>query len=142
MSAPPRLLPLLVATIFLMALAGALASFSGPQAYLPRLLFLGAAVSFVGFLVRGRREIAFLFVRARRMAEPGPATTWLLAAAVGLVGALVLERTPLRVDATSRGLNRLSEASRAILRPVARLPVKATTSTLGWMIRGSPASGP
>ncbi|MBD3162121.1 MAG: hypothetical protein GF346_07415, partial [Candidatus Eisenbacteria bacterium] len=110
-----RLLPLLLVALFLGALAGALASLAGPDAYLPRLLGLGAIVSFAAFLYRARREIGFLFVRARRVSEPGPAITWLLAAAVFGVGALVLARAPVRMDWTERGLNRLSEASRAVL---------------------------
>ena len=115
MSGGGRLLPLLLVALFLGALAGALATLAGPRAYLPRLLALGALVSFFVFLYRARREIGFLFVRARRVAEPGPATTWLLAAAVLGAGSLLLARVPVRADWTQRGLNRLSEASRAVL---------------------------
>jgi ABC-type uncharacterized transport system involved in gliding motility auxiliary subunit len=115
MNGGSRLLPLFLIALFLTALAGALASLSGPRAYLPRLLFLGAVLCFIVFLYRGRREILFLLVRARRVAEPGPATTWILATLVLLVGSVVLDRVPLRMDATRRNLNSLSAASRRVL---------------------------
>lgn len=115
MSGGVRLVPLFLGSLFLASLAAALGSLAGPRAYLPRLLFLGAAVSFLLFLIRGRKEIAFLFGRARRAAEPGPATTWILLSAVLLVGSGMLATRPIRVDFTGRGLNRLSEASKAIL---------------------------
>ncbi len=108
MSGGSRLLPLFLVALFLTALAGALGSLAGPRAYLPRLLLLGAVLCFLAFLYRGRKEILFLLVRARRVAEPGPATTWLLAAIVLFVGSVVLERVPVRVDATRRSLNSLS----------------------------------
>jgi len=110
-----RLLPLLLAALFLTALAGALASLSGSQAYLPRLCLLGAAVTFAVLLYRGRREIAFLLLRARRVSEPGPAGTWLLAAAVLFAAAIVFEQRPLRMDATGRLLNKLTPMSEAVL---------------------------
>jgi hypothetical protein len=110
-----RLLPLFLVALFLAALAGALSNVAGPHAYPPRLLFLGSIVSFIGFLYRGRREIVFLFLKARRVSEPGPATTWILAGAVLLVASLVLSRLPVRYDTTSRGLNRLSRASQSVL---------------------------
>ena len=115
MNGGSRLLPLFLVALFLTALAGALGSLAGPHAYLPRLLLLGAILCFAGFLYRGRREILFLVVRARRVAEPGPATTWLLATAVLLAGSVVLERVPIRVDGTRRNLNSLSTASRRVL---------------------------
>jgi ABC-type uncharacterized transport system involved in gliding motility auxiliary subunit len=110
-----RLLPLLLVALFLAALAGGLAGLSGPRAYLPRLLLLISAIAFLTFLYRGRREIAFLLLQVRRSAEPGPAATWLLASVVLLVGSVLLSRTPVRLDATGRGMNRLSAVSRAVL---------------------------
>ena len=110
-----RLLPLFLVGMFLTALAGALGSLAGSNAYLPRLLFLGAVLCFVAFLYRGRKEILFLFVRARRVAEPGPATTWILAAAVLFAGSAVFERLSVRLDVTRRNLNSLSAASQQVL---------------------------
>jgi hypothetical protein len=110
-----RLLPLLMAALFLAVLAGGLSGVFGPRAFVPRLLLLISAVTFIAFLVRGRSDIVFLFVRARRAAEPGPATTLLLCAAVLLVASVLLGRAPIRLDATARGMNRLSSASLAVL---------------------------
>lgn len=110
-----RVLPLLLLALFLFALSAALGTLTGPRAYPPRVLALGALVSFIVFLVRARREILFLFVKARSVAEPGPATTWLLAAAVLLAGAALLERTTVRADATARGMNKLTRASREVI---------------------------
>ncbi|MFB3907889.1 MAG: DUF4350 domain-containing protein [Candidatus Eisenbacteria bacterium] len=118
-----RLLPLLLVALLLAALAGALASVAGPRAYLPRLLLLGAIGSFVLFLVRARGDILFLLGRARRTAEPGPASTWLLAAIVLILASVVFGRVPVRADLTARGLNRLSEASRQIVR-AAEAPIE------------------
>lgn len=115
MSGGARLAPLFLGSLFLAALAAALGSLAGPRAYLPRVLLLGALVTFVLFLVRGRGEIAFLFGRARRAAEPGPATTWILLSGVLIFASILLGSRPLRVDLTGRGLNRLSSASREIL---------------------------
>ncbi len=115
MNGGARLLPLLLGSLFLVALGASFGTLSGPRAYLPRVLFLGAAVCFVLFLVRGRREIAFLFGSARRAAEPGPATTWTLLAAVLLLASALLAARPIRADLTARGVNRLSAASREIL---------------------------
>jgi hypothetical protein len=100
MNGGARLLPLFLGGLFLAALAAALATLTGTRAYPPRLLFLGGILCFVVFLFRGRKELIFLLVRARRVAEPGQATTWLLAAAVLFVATVVLER--LLSDSTQR----------------------------------------
>jgi hypothetical protein len=127
-----RLLPLFLAALFLAAMAGALMNITGPHAYLPRLLFLGSLFALILFVVRGRREIVFVFLKARRVSEPGPAVTWILLGAVLLASSLLLSRVPVRIDATSRKLNRLSEASRAILasvdRPIEMIGVYRETS--------------
>ncbi len=115
MTGGARLLPLFLVALFLTALAAALGSLAGPRSYLPRLLLLGAILSFLIFLYRGRKELLFLLIRARRVAEPGPATTWILAAIVLFVGSIVLERIPIRADVTRRSLNSLSAASRRVL---------------------------
>jgi len=115
MNGRTRLLPLFFVALFLAALAGALSNLAGPRAYLPRFLFLGSIVSLLAFLYRARREILFLLLRVRRVSEPGPAATWILAAAILVVGSLILESVPARIDATRRGLNRLSAASRQVL---------------------------
>jgi hypothetical protein len=129
-----RLLPLLLVALFLAALAGGLAGVSGPRAYLPRLLLLISAVAFLAFLYRGRGDLAFLFLRARRASEPGPATTWLLAATILLLGSALLSRIPNRVDVTARRMNRLSEASQAVLasgkEPLEMIGVYRETSPL------------
>jgi len=127
-----RLLPLFLISLFLAALAGALSNIAGPHAYLPRLLYLGSIVTLLAFLYRGRHEIVFILLKARRVSEPGPATTWILAGLVFLVAALVLDRVAIRYDATSRGLNRLSAASRAVLgsldKPIEMIGVFRETS--------------
>lgn len=115
MNGGARLLPLFLVALFLTALAAALGSLAGPRSYLPRLLLLGAILCFLVFLFRARKEIGFLFVRTRRVAEPGPATTWILAALVLFLGSLLLERVPVRADVTQRSMNSLSAASRRVL---------------------------
>lgn len=110
-----RLLPLLMAALFLAVLAGGLSGVFGPRAFVPRLLLLISAVAFLAFLVRGRSDIVFILVRARRVAEPGPATSLLLGAAILLVASALLGRAPVRLDATARGMNRLSRASETVL---------------------------
>lgn len=115
MSSGPRLFPLFLVALFLGAVAALLGNLVGWRTYPPRLLLLGSIVFLIIFFYCGRRELLFLLVRVRHVAEPGPATTWLLAAGVLLVGSLVLEQAPVRLDATGRRLNSLSEASRTVL---------------------------
>jgi ABC-type uncharacterized transport system involved in gliding motility auxiliary subunit len=115
MSGRSRLLPLLLVSLFLAAVALGLAGLTGLGAYPPRLILLVAAVVFLAFLYRARGEVAFLLLRARRVAEPGPTVSWILVAAILLAGSVLLGRVHARIDATARGLNRLSAASRAVL---------------------------
>lgn len=123
MSRGGRLLPLLIAALALAVLAWVLSNIVGPRAYPTRLLLLGSVVISIAFLYLGRREIAFIFLKARRVSEPGPATTWMLIGLVMIAASLVAGRAPMRMDLTSRGLNRLSGASRTVLASL-QMPVE------------------
>lgn len=114
MAAGSRTLPFLLAGL-LLVLLGALWTSLEPSGYLPRLALAAGVLLLIVFAVRSAPEIRFLLVQARAHAEPGPATTLLLAALVVALAALLGGRLLLPADLTAERFNSLSRASRTTL---------------------------
>lgn len=110
-----RSLPWFGLSVVLLVGAGLVASVTGAQAYLPRLLALAGLAGLLWSALRSWRQ-AFRFLRRMRsVAEPGPFLTLALAGAVLIIVAAGMARHGVRYDLTRRGLNSLSEASREAL---------------------------
>ncbi len=110
-----RTFPILVLALAFLAAGGLLTSVEGPGFYPARLLLLTGVAGLIWSVVRAWPTLRLFAARMRTVAEPGPALTWVLLAAVLLVLAVGLNLRPTRFDLTSRGLQSLSPASKRAL---------------------------
>ncbi len=110
-----RTSPLLYLGVSLLGVGALLSTVLGANTYLPRLLMLGGVIVCGIGLHRSARALQFVLFRARAVAEPGPALSWILAGSLGLVLAVGFGLRGIRVDLTERGINRLSATSSAAL---------------------------
>ena len=110
-----RLFPFFVLAAFLFLTGGFLRTLAGGSAYLPNLFFLAGALVLVLTLIVAAGTLRILLARVREVAEPGPATLWMLIGAILCVGSGILGLEHARFDLTQRKIHELSPASQAAL---------------------------